>query len=189
MGGSLAGRLRGVGFGVAGSERLTVSIFGRRYRLVSPLTTREICARFKETVGWPVFSDREIVGYYDRDGFQLRTGGRFRNSFQTIMYGTFTDRGDHTEIACLAGPRRFVIAFMAIWLLGVITIGSMVTLSSFGQLLQGEVGFVDGLTGVLLPVALLVFGVGLFWGGRVLARGEEETLLQFLDETIEAEVV
>ena len=175
--------------GFAGSERFTVSIFGRRYRLVSPLTTREICARFKETVGWPVFSDREIVGYYDRDGFQLRTRSRFRNSFQTIMYGTFTDKGDHTEIACLAGPRRIVIAFMLIWILGVITIGSMVTLSSFGQLLQGDVGFLDGLTGVLLPVALLVFGVGLFWGGRVLARGEEETLLQFLDETIEAEVV
>jgi hypothetical protein len=175
--------------GFAGSERFAVSIFGRRYRLVSPLTTREICARFKDTVGWPMFSDREIVGYYDRDGFQLRTGGRFRNSFQTIMYGTFTDRVDHTEVACLAGPRRFVIAFMAIWLLGVITIGSMVTLTSFGQLLQGDVGFVDGITGVLLPVALLVFGVGLFWGGRVLARGEEEKLLQFLDETIEAEVV
>jgi len=166
-----------------------VSIFGRRYRLVSPLTTREICARFKETVGWPVFSDREIVGYYDRDGFQLRVNRWFGNSLQPIVYGTLMDKGDHTELACFIGPRRFVISFMAIWMLGVITIGSMVTFSSFGQLLQGGVGFVDGITGVLLPVALLVFGVGLFWGGRVLARGEEERLLQFLDETIEAEVV
>ncbi len=175
--------------GFADSERFTVSIFGRRYRLVSPLKPQEICARFKETVGWPVFSDREIVGYYDRDGFQLRTRSRFRNSFQTIMYGTFSDKGDHTEIACLAGPRRFVIAFMAIWILGVASIGSLIALSSTNGLLQGEEGFVSGLLGILIPVGLLVFGVGLFWGGRVLARGEEERLLQFLDETIEAEVV
>lgn len=164
---------------------LTLGFIGRRHELSSPHSTEEIYRRLSKSVGWPVFSDRAIVGVYDRRGFQLRVNNWYRNSFQTILYGSMRANGSATRLVCTARMGTFVIAFMAVWFTGVFLIGGAVALTALARMLDGDM-HTQNLGGVAVFALMLAFGVGLIYVCRSLARNEEPKLLAFLEETIDA---
>jgi hypothetical protein len=164
---------------------LTLGLIGRRYELSSPHSPEEICRRFAKRVGWPAFSDRSIVGLYDRRGFQLRVNNWYRNSFQTILYGTMRASGPTTHIKCTARMGTFVLAFLGVWFTGIFLIGGAIAHSAVLRMLAGDLSE-QNLPGLGMFILMLAFGVGLVYVSRSWARDEEPTLLAFLEETIDA---
>jgi hypothetical protein len=164
---------------------LTLGFIGRRRELVSPHSTDEIYRRLVKSVGWPLFSDRKIVGFYHRGGFALRVNIWYGNSFQTILYGVMRSEGTQTRIECNARMRLFVTAFMAVWFLGVCLLGGSIAVVCLGRVLAGE-PMEQNLPGILIPLFMLAFGVGLVYFGRGLARKEEAELVAFFEDTIDA---
>lgn len=163
----------------------TLGFIGSRHELSSPLSVEEIYRRLKKEVGWPIFSDRSIVGLYDRRGFQLRVNIWYRNSFQTILYGTMRAEGSATRITCTARMGTFVLAFLAVWLAGVFLIGGAVALTAAARMLDGDMQ-AQNMGGVAIFVLMLAFGVGLIYACRYMARDEEPKLIAFLEDTIDA---
>jgi hypothetical protein len=163
----------------------TLGFIGSRYELSSPHSTEEIYRRLKEKVGWPIFSDLSIVGLYDRRGFQLRVNIWYRNSFQTILYGTMRAEGVATHITCTARMGTFVLVFLGVWLAGLFLIGGAVALTAIDHMRDGDVS-AQNMGGLAVFVLMLAFMLGLVYVGRSWAGDEETKLLAFLEEAIDA---
>ncbi len=168
-----------------------MSIFDRRYKLVSPLTPQQICARFKGTVGWPMFSDRAVVGYYDRRGFQLRMKKRYHDPFQIILYGRMRWNGEQTEVGCAGGFKRLVILQFVCLLLGAMGLAYyavFVAFSSIFEILTSHIMF-ERIAQVVLMLVVLSTGIGSVQFVKTFASDDERQLIEFLEETIDAELV
>jgi len=165
-----------------------VSIFGRRYKLVSPLSPQEICARFKETVGWPVFSDRTIVGYYDHRGFQLRVNKWYNDPFQIILYGRMGWNVGQTEMSCTGGFRRLVVLLYVCIFLVIMGFAYTAVFSSIVEILASHI-VLERLAQVMLALVLLATGMGSVLVAKTFASDDERQLIEFLAETIDAELV
>lgn len=163
----------------------TLGFVGRRYELSSPHSTEKIYRRLAEKVGWPAFSDRSVVGLYDRRGFQLRLNIGYRNSFQTILYGSLRAEGSSTRIACTARMGTFVIAFMAVWFSLLFLFGGGAALYTIARIGAGDTS-TENLAGVFMLALMFAFGFGLVYLGRSWASDEEPKLLAFLEEAIDA---
>lgn len=131
-----------------------------------------------------MFSDRSVVGLYDRRGFQLRMNISYRNSFQTVLYGSMRASGMTTRITCTARVGTFVAAFMAIWFAAVLLMGGGVAVSVVAKIVAGA-PLVQNLPGIAIFALMLLFGVGLVYSGRLWARDDEQKLIAFLEDTID----
>jgi len=82
---------------------------------------------------------------------------------------------------------RFVIIFMLIWFGGVISIGGAAFIAALVDLITGR-RFVEGshAAAIVVPLGMVVFGIGLLKFGRYLARNERPQLIEFLKQTLEA---
>ena len=162
-----------------------MSILGRQFKMVSPHSAKEISLLLKQSVGWPLFSGRPVVGYFDASGFQLRVNIWYGNSFQTILSGSMRWRDGQTEIGCRAGIRWTVVVLMAIWFAGVTGFTVLFGETLIPRILNGDHSLENSI-GLLIPPGMLVFGVSLVWFGRTLATTEERTLIDFLGDRIDA---
>lgn len=166
-------------------SEFTLGLIGRRYELSSPYSTEEIYRRLAKSVGWPIFSDRAVVGLYDRRGFQIRLNISYRNSFQTILYGTMHPHGAVTRITCSTRMGTFVLAFLAVWLVLTVLIGGAVAVTSLLRMLDGDLSGQNTL-GLGTFLLILAFGIALLYVSRSWASDEEPRLLAFLEDTIDA---
>ena len=166
-------------------SELTLGFIGRRYELASPHSTEEIYRRLAKSVGWPILSDREIVGLYDRRGFQLRVNIWYRNSFQTILYGSMRANGSATRLVCTARMGTFAIVFMGVWFGFLFLIGGAEALNTLARMLDGDTQ-AQNMGGLAVFVLMLAFGIGLIYVCRRMARDEEPKLIAFLEDTIDA---
>lgn len=154
--------------------------------LVSPLSLAECTAQLRAVVQseWMIFGSSKVVGHVGEKSFRLRKRlHRMRNSFQTYLFAKLTSEGASTRLTCRSGPHPFVIVFMIIWFGGV-TAGAVGTLGV--GLRQAGSGTMPSAF-LLIPWAMVVFGIGLVGVGRRMARGERQFLLDFLRETIAAQ--
>jgi hypothetical protein len=149
-----------------------------RFVLVSPCTRDEIERRLRNNIdsGFNLFGSNPIVGWADRERFNLRVRIGYRNSFQTILRGRLIDAGDGTRIRCQAGMPIFSIAFMTVWfsLIGSYFVAALPHLSWRDP-------------GDVVAIALPAFGVALVAIGRWIARDELAKLVAFLEDKIDAE--
>lgn len=164
-------------------SELTLGFIGRRYEFSSPHSTEEIYRRLSKSVGWP-FSDREIVGLYDRRGFRLRVNIRYRNSFQTILYGSMHTHGSETRLVCTARMGTSVLIFLAVWFGLLFLIGGAEALTTLARMLDGDVQ-TQSSRGLAVSALMLAFGFGLIYVSRRVARDEEPKLIAFLEDTID----
>jgi hypothetical protein len=89
------------------------------------------------------------------------------------------NEGTSTRIRCYAGMHPFVIAFMAFWF-AVVSVGTAGVLQ---ELAEGNPSPSSLFVGLGLPA----FGIVLVAVGRYFARNEAETLIAFLEETLDAQ--
>lgn len=132
-----------------------------------------------------MFSDRTVVGLYDRRGFQLRVNIWYMNSFQTILYGRVRVDNDATHVSCTARMRTFVIVFMAIWFGLTLLLGGGAALYAVASMRAGDMS-TENFVAVFTLVLMLAFAVGLVHVGRSWSSDDERALLAFLEETIDA---
>jgi hypothetical protein len=152
--------------------------------LVSPLRREEVERRLKEAIDsdWIVFGGKPVVGRVDPQSFRLRCRIRYRNSFQTLLFGTLADEGRKTRLHCRTGMHPFVALFMAIWL-GAVGMAAAVTMAVMLQPSNDAPGL--EFAGAV-PFVMLAFGVCLVGLGRRFAAGERERLIAFLAQTVDA---
>jgi len=151
------------------------------FQMTSPLSRDELVASLRSQIDnpWQVFGDKTVVGRASLSRIWLckRTG--HRNSFRPILTATLstTDSGG-TLLTCRTGMSTFVILFLFVWFGGVIMIGG-----AFVPTLYSGAPF--ALERLILP-GMLLFGVGLVTFGRWLAKGEDEFLVSFLEDAVDA---
>ena len=155
---------------------------GRRHELFAPIEIGAAYDKLRAAVGWPVFSDRSIVGLLDRYAFHLRVNIWYRNSFQTILHGAMWAEGSGTRISCRARMSIFSICFMTVWFGFLFFIIALIDTS-------GDASTKRSVEGAVIPSLMVMFGVGLIVFCRWIARDEEDQLLAFLSDVIGAEPV
>ena len=83
-----------------------------------------------------------------------------------------------------------VVALMAVWFLGVATIGGSISVVMLKEILTGRVvsrGDMPETLGVLLGPAMVAFGVALVAFGWRMGRGQREVIERFLETTLQAD--
>ena len=138
---------------------------------------------------WILFGSKPVVGWCGSATFRGHKRISYRNSFQTHVVARFSANDGGTAISCRFGMHPAVIAFMAVWFFGVISIGGALIVAFFtGHLIQAghESANLPPVFGALIPVGMLAFGCVLVGVGRRVARGEAAFLKNFLLETLDA---
>jgi hypothetical protein len=104
-----------------------------------------------------------------------------RSSFQTEATGTFVRMEHGTHIRVTLGPNLLVVLLMLGW----IGIPVSILASTLPAWLANPA--TSEPLGVVIPLTMAVGGIVVFAVGRRLATGEDASLLDFLQETLEAE--
>jgi hypothetical protein len=133
--------------------------------------------------------DRPVRGRVSAGGFSVRKAIHYRNSFQTVASGTWVAEphmAKRTLIHVYVGPSRVAATLWAVWmaLVALFAAGFLAALLTPGVSVSG-----DALLGLLVPVAMLGFGMALPAFCLWLARGEAGFLLVFLRNTLVADEV
>ena len=158
-------------------------ITAKTFTLISPLRRDEIVRQLHDNIDrpWNIFGKKSVIGSVDRASFRLCRRLNFRNSFTTHLSGKLIDERDSTRIRCKAGMHPIVIAVLTVWFGALTLIAAFTTLSLWSE--QPSSPF------ALIPLLLLFAGMALVWFGRWLSRNDTQTLVDFLEATIDAELV
>jgi hypothetical protein len=160
-----------------------------RVDLASPLQREECVRRLSEQVeqGWGFSSARPVIGRVDDSSFRLCKRIDYRNSFQTLLRGTFVEESRRTVLLCRFGPHPTVRVFMIVWLTFT---GLMAIASVAGTMAALRHGWLwnsgDQWMPIVMPPLMFCFGIALFIFGRFIARNEQDFLVRFLAETLDA---
>ena len=122
-------------------------------------------------------------------GTKLRARKRilYGNSFQTRLSADMAEQVGQTYVRCRFSMHPLVTAFLAVWFGGVVLIGGTASVVSLLALTSARPRVPTGTwLGILVPIAMLVFGFGLVRSGQYLARHERRFLIAFVRDTLEA---
>lgn len=112
-----------------------------------------------------------------------------RNSFEPYFYGSVVETNGRTLIRGRFRVHPFVLAFMAVWFFGVVTIGGLITAVMLYEILTGrrvsEGSMAPGLA-VFIGPGMLAFGIGLVTFGWRIGRSQRERIERFLETTLQA---
>jgi hypothetical protein len=159
------------------------------FDLLSPLARPECERRLRDIVKseWLPASNSGVVGKIDGDAFRLRKMIYYRNSFQRSLYGQMSDApGGGTRLLCEAREMDLKWVFI---LAGVIVgVAFLVVLWSF---FHHKIDIHDvPLVAILAPAAgvplLVGIGTGAVFFGRWAARNDQQFLLDFLRQILDA---
>jgi hypothetical protein len=159
--------------------------------LFSPLPPEEcverLCAATDPDGGFSFFGGNPVVGRISGRTVRLRKRIYYGNSFQILFTGTLQPAGAGTMLRGRFGIQRWVWGFMVFWFAfnslvgGILFVATLVTVLGGPMQAKG-----DPWVGLVVPPGLVLFGAGLLWFGRYLARDEPEFLRGFLVEVLEA---
>lgn len=133
------------------------------------------------------FGSKPVIGRVSAGSLRLRRRIAYRNSFQSFLFATLEPAVRGTRITAEVKMHPFVRGFMFVWLGFVVFFWG---LSAFAVVASAtgvvEVHGSHGWLGLLAPLVMGAFGVGLVKFGRYLARDEERFLLDFVTGILDA---
>lgn len=152
--------------------------------VVSKFDRADVLRRLQGAVDseWKFGGGKGVVGKVDEHGFRLRTRIAYRNSFQTVMFGTMKAEGRGTRIAARTGMHPFAAVFMTVWL----SVVGLAATTAVVHSIEATPGEPAQALFLLVPVGMFGFGIALVGIGRWIARGERARLIEFLERTLEA---
>jgi hypothetical protein len=143
--------------------------------LVSHMPRAQCVERLRERVGGRYAMHRSFFGRVTETAFWVEQRLNYRNSFKTRLRADLVEDVKGTRIRCQVGVQPLVFWFMAVWFSGVVSALFFVLVTSSGSaaapLLQ-----------------MFVFGVALVAFGRFIARNQQETLIEFVSNSLDARV-
>lgn len=173
-----------------------------KHAFFSTLTTADCIQTFIDNVG----EDRVAFPYVSRPFFGRVRGHRFRlrarrvhrNPFAPVFYGTFRELPGGTLIEGHVRIHPLVRLFAVLWLAfpGVFLCGFACAIgrglipilvgaeNSSIQIAGDELA--EFIRGALVLLGFALLGVGMILFGKFLGRTEEEAILQFLQDTLDA---
>lgn len=157
--------------------------------LVSPLRRDECVRRLREHVdaGFGISGMRPVIGQIRETSFTLRQRVGYRNSFKTVLRGTFVDELRGTRLHCRSGVHPFVRVFILLWLAVVAVAACALGFPVVSSLIHGTPSRAAPPIAVVVgPALMFCFGVALAKVGRRMARGEQQYLVEFLAKRLDA---
>ena len=154
----------------------------RRTTLRSPRSQQQCVAALKQDLaGWPFGGTDSVRGRVGRNKAVLARRIPYGNSFRDLVTVRISSHGGReTRLDCVTAASPFARIFMAVWFgflgfwwLAVIAIS--IAQSSIAAALMA-----------LFPVPMLVFGIGLVAFCRHLSENDEDVVLAYLRERLEA---
>lgn len=133
------------------------------------------CQQLVKSVGYSAFGI--VLESFDGHNFCLSVQKNYRNSFAPICTGKLIPEVTGTIVDIQFGMRPFVKIFLALWFIGVATIGSVI----LANVLSGS--YVQTAAGVVVPPVLLSFGILLVRFGNRLGQDEQNYILGWLDRS------
>lgn len=133
--------------------------------------------------------DQDILGEVVGSTIHLQKRRYWRNDFAPHFYGEIQSDSAGTRIVGRFGLAEWVRLFMWFWLGGVVLIGGSIFAFSLSDVMTGS-HHVDGdaRVGLIVPPAMLLFGIILPRFGRLLGRGEETFILEHLQNVLNARI-
>ena len=133
--------------------------------------------------------DHAILGDVGQDSFRLRKRRNSRNDFAGQFYARFEPESGGTKIEGFFDSPRWTRYFMLIWLAATAVIGIPIFALTLTNAIAGT-RHIDGnrWVGLLVPPGLLLLGIVLPRIGRLLGKGDERFILEFLRNTLAASV-
>jgi hypothetical protein len=122
-----------------------------------------------------------VLATFDGNRFRLRKRRYYRNDFAPIFFGTLSAEGQGTQVEGHFDMDPWVKIFMGVWLGFVILMGIPILISTLSGNIEG-----DARVGLIVPPAMILFGLLLPKFGRLIGRGEENFLREFLKNTLAA---
>jgi hypothetical protein len=113
--------------------------------------------------------------------FRLWQKRSYANSFKPFFHGSFEPGVTGTKITGSFRMHPFVIAFMAVWFGMLFLIGGTIIVGGFHPAPSGR--HPAPLIGILAPLLMMLFGVGLVSLGKWLGRSEKDAIAEFLQQT------
>jgi hypothetical protein len=119
--------------------------------------------------------------------FRLQKRRYWRNDFAPFFYAQFKREPGGTLIEGFLNMAKWARYFMRIWLALAILIGAPIFIRSFAEMASHR-GMVNGdlWVGVLVPPSMVLWGFVLPQIGRLLSRGEQGFILDYLETTLAA---
>ncbi len=159
----------------------------------SPHSADECHRRLKESVEtslFPYFSSKIAVGKVSREFISISKKIAYRNSFQTVFRASMRPLGGETELIGTFGLHPFVKIFMCIWFGFIFLIGGAIfAFTSYSIFIKEAPIDIGSIMGMLIPPAMVFFGVALLLVGRHLASDESAFIKTFLSDLLDAKEI
>jgi hypothetical protein len=160
----------------------------QRMTFRSPLSPEACMDRLRAETGsiWNPLAawTSPVRGSVNERGFRIVRAIHYRNSMQSEATGTWTSEGSGTRIDVQFAMNRIGAIAMSVWLAFV---GAFAILWAFVPHAASSHGGPAAALWLVewIPYWMLLFGIGLVYFGRWLARGDNAFLIDFLRRTLE----
>jgi len=133
--------------------------------------------------------DKDVLGAVWGNSFHLQKRRYWRNDFSPHFYGEIQSEPAGTRIEGRFDLADWVRLFMWFWLGGVVLIGGAIFVATLSDVIAGsqlETG--DAAVSLIVPPSMLLFGIVLPRVGRLLGRGDEAFILDYLQNILSARI-
>jgi hypothetical protein len=154
------------------------------YELISDLGREECVRRLQLQTDPPgtFFSKKPLIGYVDATGLEIRKHIKHQDGFQPWLIGEIVDESGRTRLRFHFGMSFCATAFVTIWFGGMLFMGGAMLMAAIRSLPSGAYQIPDALVAIAISLLQLLVGLGM----RLGRRSEEQFLIEFLRDTIEA---
>jgi hypothetical protein len=130
---------------------------------------------------------KPVIGWLEGYKFLLQKRRYWNNAFAPQFHGNLLPEGKGSQIEGSFDTPRIAKIFIRIWLVGAILIGAPIFILSLLDLIHRH-RYVEGdlWVGLVVPPAVVLFGIFLPKFGLLLGSREEEYILEFLRTTLVA---
>jgi hypothetical protein len=160
---------------------------------LTPAVLRDTLSRTIDQEQWTLFSlsgfrgKRPLLGEVGEDTFRLRKRLNYRNDFARWFYARFIPEQGGTRIEACFETHRFTRYFMRVWLAIAVLIGTPIFIMTVRDKLTGTHNTTGDLwVGLIVPPALILWGILLQMFSQFFSRSEESFILQYVQETLAA---
>jgi hypothetical protein len=160
---------------------------------LAPAAFRETVSRTIDQKQWTLFSlsgfrgERPLLGEIGEDTFRLRKRRYYRNDFARQFYGRFMPEQGGTRIEAYFDTPRVTRYFMRVWLAGAALIGTPIFIMTALDVFTDSHNMNGDLwVGLVVPPALIFWGIVLPIISRLFSRSEELFILQYVQATLAA---
>jgi hypothetical protein len=130
-----------------------------------------------------------VLGEVTETTFRLRKRKCWRNDFAPNLYGKIQTEAGGSRIETHFDVSRWIKLFMRFWLAGVLLLGGPIfVLSALDYLTGSHHTSGDNWVGLIVPPAMVLWGFLLPRIGRRFGVGDERFLLEFVQQTLAAQI-